>query len=348
MLPPEAVALLSKRVTGVITTLLPDGSPHSVIAGVMLDGDQLVTHTGPATKRLKNLAADPRINVIAIDPDSPMRYVEVRGTATVQEGGGQALGQRFKEHAEKYGLPEEAGKIRAGITVVQIRVTPTKVSYHEFDPSRMGPSTTQRPGSQSSAPGGAPQQEVIPNGTLLEDEEGRWIEFESRLAHPAEDVWAALTDPRRLLIWQHAVEYFPELTLGATISAQLNPQIKAFALGRITVLEPPRAFAFRWTTNNPLLPPDFTIGYVFEDGVLKVRSGPFGPANGIHQLAASMQIHLDHLEEAITTAADELPALPGPPISVVTRSGLMRPTFLAYAAKFPEFAVQGSERGGRP
>ncbi|MEV4516325.1 pyridoxamine 5'-phosphate oxidase family protein [Dactylosporangium sp. NPDC049525] len=348
MFPPEAVALLSKRVTGVITTLLPDGSPHSVVAGVMLDGDQIVSHTGPAAKRLANLRANPRINVIAIDPDSPMRYVEVRGTATLQEGGGQALGQRFKEHAEKYGLPEEAGTIRAGITVVQIRVTPTKVSYHEFDPSRMGPATTQRPGSKPPAAGETPEQDIVPSGTLLEDEEGRWIEFERRLAHAPEAVWAALTEPRRLAIWQHPVEYLPDLRLGATIFAQLNPQARAFALGKVTVLEPPRAFAFRWTTNNPLLPPEFTIGYTFEDGVLKVRSGPFGPEHGIHQLAASMQIHLDHLEKAVTTPEDLLPTPPWPPVSVVTRSGLMRPTFMAYASKFPEFAVQGTERGARP
>lgn len=347
MFSPEAVALLSKRVTGVITTLLPDGSPHSVVAGVMLDGDELVSHTGPAARRLANIRADPRINVIAIDPDSPMRYVEVRGTATLQEGGGQALGGRFKQHAEKYGLPEEAGQIREGIAVVQIRVKPTKVTFHAFDPSRMGPATTQRPGAGPAVSGGQAEPQVVATGTLVEDGEGRWIEFERRVDHAPEAVWAALTEPRRLVTWQHPVEFFPDLRLGATISAQLNPQAGAFALGKITELEPPHRFAFRWTTNNPLLPPEFTLAYTVEDGLLKVRSGPFGAGHGIHQLAASFQIHLDHLEEAITTPEDRLPTPPWPPLSVVTRSGLMRPTFLAYAAGFPEFAVQGTERVAR-
>jgi len=347
MFSPEAVALLSKRATAVITTLLPDGSPHSVIAGVVLVGDEIVTHTGPATKRLENLRADPRINVLAIDPDTPMRYVEVRGTATLQEGGDEALRQRFKEHAQKYALPAEAGQIREGITVVQIRVKPTKVSYHEFDPSRMGPATTQRRGSTPPESQAAPDETVVANGTLLEDSEGRWIQFEGKLGHAPDAVWAALTEPSRLVMWQHPVEYFPDLRVGATISAQLNPEAKAFALGKITVLDPPRAFAFRWTTNNPLLPPEFTISYTFDGDMLRVRSGPFGPGDGIHQLAASMQIHLDHLEAVITMPRDQLPTPPWPQISVVTRSGLMRPTFLAYAAKFPDFAVQGTERGAR-
>lgn len=345
MFPPEAVALLSKRATAVITTLLPDGSPHSVVAGVVLDGDELVSHTGPAAKRLNHLRADPRINVLAIDPDTPMRYVEVRGTATLHEGGDR-LRQQFKEQAEKHGLPEEAGEVREGVTVVQIRIRPTKVAYHEFDPSRMGPATAQRPGSAPPQAPGA--DEVVADGTLVEDSEGRWIEFERPVAHSPEEVWAALTDPARLVVWQHPVEFMPDLRLGATISAQLNPQARAFALGKVTVLEPLRTFAFRWTTNNPLLPPEFTIGYTFDDGVLKARLGPFGPDSGLHQLAASEQIHLDHLEQAITTPEDQLPKPPFPPVSVVTRSGLMRPTFMAYAKKYPEFAVQGTERGARP
>ena len=344
--PPEAVALLSRRATAVITTLLPDGTPHSVVAGVILDGDELISHTGPTARRLKNLRGDPRINVVAIDPETPMRYVEIRGTASVQEGGAETLGDRFRQHAKQYDLPEEAGRIQKGVTVVQIRVKPTKVSYFEFDPSRMGPAMQQRPGS---GPGESESVvDVVADGTLREDSDGRWIEFERTVDHDPDAVWAALTDPRRVAVWQQPVQYIPQLREGATIFAQLNPQARAFALGTITALKPPREFAFRWTTNNPLLPPDLTISYTFGGGVLHARLGPFGPEHGIHQLAASEQIHLDHLDQAITTPEEQLPTPPYPPVSVVTRSGRMRPTFLAYAAKYPEFTVQGTERGARP
>lgn len=139
----EVVALLSKRVTGVITTLLPDGSPHSVIAGVVIEGDELVSHTGPGARRLDNLRADPRINIIAIDPETPMRYLEVRGTAVIEETKGADLVQTFKDHAKKYDLPEEAGKVAPEATVVKIRVTPKKIGYHDLDPSRMGPERLQ-------------------------------------------------------------------------------------------------------------------------------------------------------------------------------------------------------------
>jgi hypothetical protein len=74
--------------------------------------------------------------------------------------------------------------------------------------------------------------------------------------------------------WQHPVEFLPDLRLGATIYAHLNPQAKAFALGKVVELDPPHSFAFRWTTTNPRLPPDFVIGYTVRDGMLRVRSGP--------------------------------------------------------------------------
>ncbi|WP_410676061.1 pyridoxamine 5'-phosphate oxidase family protein [Amycolatopsis sp. cmx-4-68] len=144
MFSPEVVALLAKRVTGVITTLTLDGSPHSVIAGVMIDGDELISHTGPGARRLAHLRNDPRINVLAIDPDTPMRYVEFRGTATIEEALGADMTESFREHAEKYDLPEDAGTVRADATVVKIRIKPHKIGYHDLDPSRMGPEQLQK------------------------------------------------------------------------------------------------------------------------------------------------------------------------------------------------------------
>jgi predicted pyridoxine 5'-phosphate oxidase superfamily flavin-nucleotide-binding protein len=67
-LTPEALEVLNKPALAVFGTLLKDGSPHSAIAGVVVDGDHVVTHTAPTAQRLKNLRRDPRINVLVIDP----------------------------------------------------------------------------------------------------------------------------------------------------------------------------------------------------------------------------------------------------------------------------------------
>jgi PPOX class probable F420-dependent enzyme len=140
---PEARELLDKPAQAVFGTLLPDGSPHAVIAGVVVDGDELVTHTAPTMQRVKNLRKDPRINVLVIDPDSPLRYVEVRGVANLRECTSEDIGPLFRAQAEKYGLPPQAGELPPGRKVLQIRITPTKVGYHAFDPRNMGPQSRQ-------------------------------------------------------------------------------------------------------------------------------------------------------------------------------------------------------------
>ncbi|MDX6738166.1 PPOX class F420-dependent oxidoreductase [Actinocorallia sp. A-T 12471] len=150
MFSPQARDLLEGPANAVFCTLMPDGSPQAVVAGFVLDGDELVAHTAPRMQRVRNLRADPRITVLVVDPADPKRYVEVRGEATLREPSAAEAAPLFKAQAVKYGLPERAGSLPEGITVVQIRVKPTKVNYMEFTPERMGPKMGQRPGPAGS------------------------------------------------------------------------------------------------------------------------------------------------------------------------------------------------------
>jgi PPOX class probable F420-dependent enzyme len=344
MFQPEVAELLSTRVPAVFTTLLPDGSPHSVVAGVWADGDQLVTNTVPTAKRLENLRADPRVNVVVIDPSSPMRYVEIRGTAAIRESTPEEVAALLEKHAAERGGAAPDAQERPEVTVLQVRVTPTKVNYQKFNPATLGPEARQR-AAAARVPQDAAAAVTSPDGIIRDDEEGRWIEFQRQPGHSAEAVWAALTEPRRLVLWQHPVEFFPDLREGATVYAHLNPEAKAFALGKVTVLRPPHALAFRWTTTHPMLSPDVTLSYTFENGTLRIRYGPFGKEDAVIPMAASLHIHLDHLDLAVTTPDSQLPDPPWPQPSVVTKSGQMRPTIGAYAAKYPEL-MKGPE--GRP
>lgn len=120
---------------------------------------------------------------------------------------------------------------------------------------------------------------------------------------------------------------------------ELNPHVKAFALRTILTVDPRCEFVFRWTTNNPWLPPDLTLSYRFDADRLQVRYGPFGAQDGVLGLLASMRIHQDHLDQAITTPEHELADAPWPAMSVVTLSRQMLPMLEAYAEKYPQFPV---------
>jgi uncharacterized protein YndB with AHSA1/START domain len=77
----------------------------------------------------------------------------------------------------------------------------------------------------------------------------RWrLRFTRRLAHRAEKVWRAVTDPEHLLAW------FPdrmtgELTVGATLRFESEYVDGGFFEGRVLVVDEPRALEFTWGTD---------------------------------------------------------------------------------------------------
>lgn len=71
------------------------------------------------------------------------------------------------------------------------------------------------------------------------------LRFERRLAHPAERVWTALTEPAELAHWFPAT-IEAELRVGAPVRFTFENTDIAPGTGEIIELEPPRIFAYRW------------------------------------------------------------------------------------------------------
>jgi PPOX class probable F420-dependent enzyme len=69
MLDDTVRAFLQQRHIARMTTLSPDGYPHTVPVWYMLDGDDLVVATGYQTRKLRNIRANPKgALVIGGDP----------------------------------------------------------------------------------------------------------------------------------------------------------------------------------------------------------------------------------------------------------------------------------------
>jgi uncharacterized protein YndB with AHSA1/START domain len=119
-------------------------------------------------------------------------------------------------------------------------------------------------------------------GRITAEGESRTIRFERRLAHPADVVWAALTEPRRLAAWLADAVVEP----GAGGSIELDFGEGGTQTGRIIVWDPPRELAYEWgftgerasrvrwllsgldegratllTLEHRLLPPEIAAGY---------------------------------------------------------------------------------------
>jgi PPOX class probable F420-dependent enzyme len=96
---PEARELIESDRLGHMVTLNPDGSPQVTCVWVGLDGDEIVSAHLGRYQKVKNVERDPRV-AISIEGDEVadnglLKYLVIRGSARIEEGGGPELLQRL-------------------------------------------------------------------------------------------------------------------------------------------------------------------------------------------------------------------------------------------------------------
>lgn len=82
-LPDRARELLDGPHLVVLTTLGPDGAPHSTPVWALREGDEIVMSTVAKRVKARNLARDPRASVLLLDPDDPVRYFSINGAVSL-------------------------------------------------------------------------------------------------------------------------------------------------------------------------------------------------------------------------------------------------------------------------
>ena len=81
-------ALLEQPIFASLATIGPDGHPQVTVVWLHVDGDSVVFNTAKGRAKHRNMVGDPRVTVMAIDPDNGYRYVELRGRARLLDDGG--------------------------------------------------------------------------------------------------------------------------------------------------------------------------------------------------------------------------------------------------------------------
>lgn len=118
----RARTLLAAPVCVVLTTINPDGYPQSSVVWAKVSGDDIAISTIRGRQKTTNMERDPRVTVLSYDPADPYKYVEVRGTATLTESGGDELidelGRAYTGQAWQEPVPA---------TRVVVTITPQKV-----------------------------------------------------------------------------------------------------------------------------------------------------------------------------------------------------------------------------
>ncbi|AGB17086.1 PPOX class probable F420-dependent enzyme [Halovivax ruber XH-70] len=127
-IPTDATDLFTKQTFAHVSTLLPDGAPHTTPVWIDYDADanRLLVNTERGRRKDKNVRADPRVSVSMTDPDDPYRMLSVTGE--VDELTTDGAREHADELAGRYtGTAEYPSPIQTERVIMRIR--PDQVRY---------------------------------------------------------------------------------------------------------------------------------------------------------------------------------------------------------------------------
>lgn len=98
--PDSHLDLLTEPIHGVLTTMAPDGQPHSSIVWVGFDGQHVLITTTLERNKGRNMLTDPKTTLLIVDPADADRFVEIRGRVVdyVADGGDVFVDQQTRAY----------------------------------------------------------------------------------------------------------------------------------------------------------------------------------------------------------------------------------------------------------
>jgi PPOX class probable F420-dependent enzyme len=129
--PDSHLDLLTRPVLGVLTTMMPDGQPQSSLVWVDYDGECAVVNTTRERQKGRNMAADPKVSLLVVDPANTGRFIQIRGRAELLEEGTvehlDRLTRRYTSHPCYYGhvypIEQQALETRVICRIHAARIT---------------------------------------------------------------------------------------------------------------------------------------------------------------------------------------------------------------------------------
>jgi PPOX class probable F420-dependent enzyme len=112
-IPASHADLFRRPVCGVVTTMGRDGQPRSCLVWVDADAGSARINTTRERHLGRDLARNPRLSLLIVDPDDTARFIQIRGTAELVTAGAiehlDELTRRYTRHPQFYGYvyPEE-------------------------------------------------------------------------------------------------------------------------------------------------------------------------------------------------------------------------------------------------
>src|SRR6202142_3845371 len=130
-IPASHLDLLTSPITGVLTTMMPDGQPQSSLVWCDYDDECACVNTTLERQKGRNMMRNPKVSLLIVDPENTGRYLEIRGEVElVLEGAVEHLDKvtrDYTDHPKFYGYVypgEQQSKERRVIC----RIHPKKIT----------------------------------------------------------------------------------------------------------------------------------------------------------------------------------------------------------------------------
>lgn len=130
-----ARALLELPAFATLTTLRPDGAPHTTIMWYRLADETLRMIAPASAAKVHNLARDPRLSVVVTHPENGYHYLELRGRAELVRDDAAARAE-LRRIAARY-IGDRADAFTDALSDaprVLIVVRPERVRHHAGSP----------------------------------------------------------------------------------------------------------------------------------------------------------------------------------------------------------------------
>lgn len=106
-IPQSHLDLLTRPIHGVLTTMMPDGQPQSSLVWCDFDGECAQVNTSRERQKGINMARNPKVSLLIVDPEDTARYMEVRGEAELVEEHAlehlDEITRQYTRHPQYYG-----------------------------------------------------------------------------------------------------------------------------------------------------------------------------------------------------------------------------------------------------
>lgn len=116
-----------------LTTIMPDGQPQITPVWCNLDGSYVLINTMHGFRKEKNMLSNPRVTLLAFNPEQPLHNIEIRGTVVemTEEGALEHLDQLTQLYMHKPGVrffgDSIAAELQDAYIPVKVKIAPMSI-----------------------------------------------------------------------------------------------------------------------------------------------------------------------------------------------------------------------------